>query len=887
MTESKSTKGIAFAIEPIAKLDSGNAQAAAQASGNDASTALWLDSADGLLPRLRALLDARSVHPARCVVLLPYAQLLPLAAAMWAQAFPNSFAPTFQTSMNWSQGLGSAAPGDADICFDTALDTLTAQALLARAGLEAHRHALAAPLVQAAYELAPLASASAPGARLRWAQDLEPSLLLGQEGGPADWEAAIARIALLWAGTSAYASDVLFDAELRAQVDCLVVVPGLLADALGAGLQAHWQGACALLPLVHTLRPRQSVPTLTPCADAQDEAERCAARVLQHINGGRAPVALASSDRALTRRVQALLDDAGVAIRDENGWKLSTSRSAARLLALLRACPWDASTDDVLNWIKDAPRFATDSAALEAALRRNQVAQWKNAASAPALLRQAGLPAVIAAVDALRQRLQGRHTLAQWLGLLDAALHNCGLRAPLEADAVGSQVLAALHLATLQPLGEDTLSAHALWADQFLSLADFTQWADTALEAQSFKPSYPPLAQLVVVPMGQMLARPFAAVVLAGCDEQRLDPAAGPTSLWSAAQRAVLGLPSREALEAAVRAAWEHAVRAPQCDIFWRCSDDSGQPLLASVLVQLLQYDAAATETPVDDRVARTLHAEPVAPPLPSAAALLPAALTQAAYEDLRKCPYRFFALRLLGLRAQDELEPGADKRDFGIWLHAVLHAFHLAEQGTQEGEESDAARRARWTAMLDDAAAAQTRAQGLADDEFLPYAAAWPSLRAHYLDWYAQHSASGARFESGERECSRVLGSVTLRGRIDRIDRLSDAQRLVLDYKTESQSTSAQRVRKPLEDTQMAFYAALLPEPALRAAYLSLSERAPVKFLEQKELTLARDALLAGVQADMQGIASGLALPALGQPPACDYCEVRGLCRKDFWTAA
>jgi ATP-dependent helicase/nuclease subunit B len=46
-----------------------------------------------------------------------------------------------------------------------------------------------------------------------------------------------------------------------------------------------------------------------------------------------------------------------------------------------------------------------------------------------------------------------------------------------------------------------------------------------------------------------------------------------------------------------------------------------------------------------------------------------------------------------------------------------------------------------------------------------------------------------------------------------------------------------------------------------------------------------ARDALIEGMLGDLQRIADGDALPALGQGAACDYCQARGLCRKDFWS--
>ena len=67
------------------------------------------------------------------------------------------------------------------------------------------------------------------------------------------------------------------------------------------------------------------------------------------------PVALAANDRALTRRIGAHLASSGVAVRDENGWTLSTTRAASQLMAALKACAWNASADEVLDWLKHTP----------------------------------------------------------------------------------------------------------------------------------------------------------------------------------------------------------------------------------------------------------------------------------------------------------------------------------------------------------------------------------------------------------------------------------------------------------------------------------------------------------------------------------------------------
>jgi len=83
----------------------------------------------------------------------------------------------------------------------------------------------------------------------------------------------------------------------------------------------------------------------------------------------------------------------------------------------------------------------------------------------------------------------------------------------------------------------------------------------------------------------------------------------------------------------------------------------------------------------------------------------------------------------------------------------------------------------------------------------------------------------------------------------------------------------------------QLPFYAALLEDDTLAAAYLNLGEREPAKALAQEHVVVLRDELVHGILDDMAQIAAGAPLPALGEGQACTWCEARGLCRRDFWS--
>ena len=851
----------------------------------------WFAPQGGLLDTIASRMTAIGAHPGRTVVLLPFAQLLRQAQVMWATRFPDGFAPRFETSMNWSARLAVFEAGPTDIRRDKAADTLTARALLHswRGRYSAEQiDVLAALMVTAVHEVAPMAAACPPAERSAWAVASRSACESAWSGPGAAWEAIAMAAALEWAASSRYATDVLFRPEARAGVDCVLALEGLSPDPLLEGLQRAWGHGLQRMPLVAESAASASSPSFSPqlhaCADAAQEAQRVAASVLAHIAADRYPLALICSDRALTRRIQALLDGAGAMVRDETGWMLSTTHAGAALAALLRASVWDASSDAVLAWLKLAPTLAPASVAMEAFLRRYQLRDWCEVpprlagADRPKGTDALAIEACVAACASLRQAFSGRRSMAQWLAVLEQALRDADIWDTLNGDSAGLQLLSLSGLD--RPQERERLQAQTLWGAQALDAADFSAWMQALLEGNTFRPDYPAHEQVVILPLSQVLARPFAAVVLAGCDEIRLPRVPQSTSLWTPGQRQALGLPERSALAQASEQAFLHALDHPHCDIFWRTSDDAGEAMAASPLVRALLADGPLPAG-ADQRTLRPLAARPLLAPQPSAPGLLPAKLSQSAYEDLRKCPYRFFAQRQLGLYGSEELESEVDKRDFGQWLHRVLEHF---ERAMQSAPQADADRQ---RALLEAAGNAATQALGLDADEFLPFAAAWRTMGEGYLAWRKQHAAGGMVFDQAEAPLERPLGRVNLVGRIDRIDRSAQGASLILDYKTESPEATRKRVKQPLEDTQMAFYAALHAKDDDAGAYLSFHEREGCKTIEQAHLLHARDALVQGIHDDMERIAGGAVLPALGEGSTCDFCKVRGLCRKDFWAVA
>ncbi|KGM39100.1 hypothetical protein JY96_01280 [Aquabacterium sp. NJ1] len=662
-----------------------------------------------------------------------------------------------------------------------------------------------------------------------------------------------------------------------------------------------------------------------------------------------APVALIALDRSLIRRVRAMLEGAGLSMADETGWLLSTTRAAAVLTRLLQASHPRASTDDLLDWLKsgwldwaadggeharpDGVSLPQATGELESWCRRHgmlgawglqvaanvaaNVAEEQSDGASPAHVAQVAqdaqlipsgrqaMPAQAArlwhwalhVVEPLQVLWSGkRPSLRDWLLGLQAALTRAGALSTLMADAAGELALQSLRFEALDAVEP----AGGMWAglssQTRLDGPAFLRWVGTVLEATTFRPPAPEqAADVVITPMARAALRPFHAIVLPGADERQLGAMGSQSGWMSASLREALDLATPATQRAAQWDAFSLLMSRPGVVCLHRHAQGS-EPLEPSAwLERWAAQSGVGIGLAQDVRLPVSVQPKPVAPPLPSlreALWALPAQVTATSYEALRQCPYRFFATSVLGLREHDELEEGLDRSDFGIWLHEVLRSFHDQRQG-QLAISTEAADVQAWL----DAAQRVIHETGLDRDSqrpyFLPFQADLDRLARAYVKWLRGHEEGGWALQDAERveqldlQVSEGL-SVKLYGQIDRIDARhheGSKQHLVLDYKTGSLDGLKRKVAAPLEDTQLAFYAALSdPQWAVSAAYLHLDVQ-DVKQLDHPDVERSAQVLLEGLAQDWARLHAGAAMPALGEGSACTYCQARGLCRKDHWT--
>ncbi|MFL6857093.1 MAG: PD-(D/E)XK nuclease family protein, partial [Allosphingosinicella sp.] len=169
------------------------------------------------------------------------------------------------------------------------------------------------------------------------------------------------------------------------------------------------------------------------------------------------------------------------------------------------------------------------------------------------------------------------------------------------------------------------------------------------------------------------------------------------------------------------------------------------------------------------DRAGPPVPANRPAPSPPAAAR--PRKISVTEVDRLKADPYAFYARKLLGLPALDEVDadPGAAWR--GSAVHKVLEAW-------MKEDECDPARlRPRAEALL-----AATAAHPL-------MRALWQPRLMEAIDWIASEVARGR--EAGRRPLraeawgETELAGIRLHGMADRLDRLADGRLAIVDYKT------------------------------------------------------------------------------------------------------
>ena len=618
---------------------------------------------------------------------------------------------------------------------------------------------------------------------------------------------------------------------------------------------------------------------LCGAASLEDEAQCGAQTVINWLVEGRQSIAIVAQDRVAARRIRALLQRAQIHVADETGWKLSTTRAAAALVAWFDVVTSRAESTALLDFLK-SPFHLGEAAgktelvmAIELAIRRANVAGgWRAVAGA---VPDGAARLHLQQLSTCAGSFQGRHAIPGWLTITHTALDALGMQDAYALDAAGMQVQGLLH---------DLGSACADLGAQF-SFAEWRAFVSLQLESTSF---LPPIAdrRVIMLPLNGTHLRRFDAVLFVGADAAHLPSTASETLFFANAVRRELGLPTRESRQLQQLRDFAELLAVNRTVVLsWQAQRD-GEPNPVSNWVARLELALARNHlAPLAQHRAplTNVNLAPQRPrmPAPVAPTLLPAKLSASGYSSLVACPYQFFATRMLGLSGLEELSEQLEKRDYGDWLHQILHLYHVGIRDQGIALERRAAYLQEISAQI---FATELARSGAA----LGYVDRWEKAMPAYLAWANAREAVGWQFVTGEEWRQQPLrwsdGEILLHGRIDRIDTNAAGEVAVLDYKTTTLSTLKKRMELN-EDHQLAFYGLLSETLTHGAGYVALE---PVKeridHVPAPDYGIWQDQLRQQIAISMQSIAAGAPLPASGIETVCQYCAARGLCRKGAW---
>ncbi len=647
--------------------------------------------------------------------------------------------------------------------------------------------------------------------------------------------------------------------------------------------------------------------------DVEDEAGAALAMLRQWLHEGKRNIAVVALDRQAARRLRALAEREQILMSDEIGWPYSTTVSATAVMRWLEARRDGFYHATLVDLLKSPFIFADRDAswgrariksavlAIEQALRRAgvvsgllRVREALQSVRADAIDEQArsdGIVLLDGVIAADRSFTAVRRPAAEWMKALLDSLATLGLQAGLARDAAGMGLLE--HFGNAQ---RDVAASRVN-----LSMSEFTDWLRSQMETGRFRDQSID-SPIVVTSLEATRYRQFEAVLLIGAAAANLPGKPADSGIFNQSVRRSLGLPTfSDELQAITHDLFGLLARSPACWISWQASGSrdpqNPSPWVAALLLEgkrrfgksllVANPQRALACKPVSARLSRVSASRP-APML--ASGQVPQKISASGYQNLIDCPYRFFSFSVLRLRETDDVLEEMDKREFGEFVHDILNRFHQRFPQIT-GVDSSALR----AALLEETAAVFAAAL---EQNFTARAwrLLWESAIDAYLKWQGERESEDWRWQGGEVSSGFDLeldGGQMLRieGRIDRMDQRAvdgNPESAVIDYKARAYSVLQKKLREPGEDVQLPVYVALAeaahPERAVtEAAYLSI-ERESVKPAAYPDAQAAGQAHVLRLQRVFEQMHAQAPLPAQGIDAVCNYCEARGLCRRDHW---
>lgn len=623
----------------------------------------------------------------------------------------------------------------------------------------------------------------------------------------------------------------------------------------------------------------------------------------------KAPIAIISGDRSLSRRIRAVLENEGIHPRDLGGWTLSTTSAATIIEILLNTIESNFSKESLLELLHSPFIHNSKSNALliqrifaSINLRDNNehlnvnayiqhTEQFSTTQQVDCMEIISFLKKLNTVCDPLISAVQSNNNqLAPTAKELLRTIKEIGLEETLLKDSAGLQLLDTIQNAM-----------HASHHSKIkLNWLDWRQWLREQLENNFFTPKRFD-ARVTLCGLEHLDHHKFNAIILAGTEKNRLHNTNKRNTFFNENVRHELHMQTSNERDAInfvrfrkIISQYEHVMLTAQNEV-------DGEPQELSHWVALLQlfsqqvFNDSLSDSALSALVREKLNKQSIdnitklsTTTTQAPIELLPEKISATQYQALIDCPYLFFCKYVLALKPI-KLEEDFSASDFGILVHKCLHKFHFESDGSPRQHEISSTNRA---ALLDHLNTVSH--QVFADSSFShslvnAWLQRWLINIPSYIDWLINTSEDWAVFDGEVSIEANLNDKLTLFGQIDRLDiSTKNQQYALIDFKTGATIPSKKSIMLG-EAVQLPFYS-LLNSQVQEAKYLDLGNQAKVSesaIIKGDELSNIQNNHRERLELIFKQLCSQADLPANGDEKTCSYCDYQGICRKSHWSDA
>ncbi len=627
---------------------------------------------------------------------------------------------------------------------------------------------------------------------------------------------------------------------------------------------------------------------------------------------GRRAIGIITEDRRLARRISALLHRAGIAVHDDAGWPLSTTAAAGVVERWLETVETDFDHSPLLDVLKsgfmgqasldEESIFLLQRDIIEREQCASDLQRYRHALAAREQALDAATEPTYRGVWALLERIEtAARPLAAlihcesidpgvFLDALKSSLQTLGLWEGLIADPAG------------QRIEQETVDMQQALYGRALKFSwqECRMWLGRAFETHNFRPARLH-SGIRILNLDQSRLADFDAIILAGADDHTLPTKPHPHIFFNDTARYALGLKTLADEQLIAFSRFRRLIECPVPLVITYTKTLNGETRQPSPWLDLLDtfLQAAGRSSLHSDSPGHLAQQTSAAVQSPWATTLpqpttearahlpgtrLPRRLSAAAHQRLIECPYRFFASDGLRLKAREEVVEKLNKRDFGNIVHQALYLFHSGTQQQpafpQALTTENRASALEHLVKLGQSLITEATVEGF---ERQAWQNSWQAVATALIDWEIRHAQQWHNLENEIQLEIPIPGlDVRLWGQIDRIDIATDG-RQILDYKTGGFPKIVEI--QAGEKVQLLTYALLDPQ-ATEAGYLEINTNKKwIKrqtMLEADTIDELRKLSLRRLLTVLTKLQEGAPLPAHGHPDtACQFCQIRGLCRK------